>query len=75
MPLREAARARRGGLINEVPATCDHATAGNAVALVHLLQDFELEPSIADGMCEWNPDHPDMRPLWRAWRKINKETV
>lgn len=49
--------------INEVPVLCEHEAAADAVALVHLLQDFKLFARIVDGLCEWNPSHRDFRTL------------
>lgn len=53
----------------EIPTICEHPTAANAVALVHLLQDFGMEAHIVDGMCEWNPANTDLKRLARASRK------
>ena len=49
--------------MSEVSIRCEHVKAGDAVALVHLLADFKIEAHIADGYCEWNPLHPDLKAL------------
>lgn len=53
---------------NGVPQTCDHEKGADAVVLLHLLQDLGVEDaSIANGVCEWSPNHPDLRKFTKRY--------